>query len=175
MYATTVRGVPSPVKLSERQFSQIRLTGKRGTTIVVNLAPATAAAAGILEDERLVAESVVYDFDASDGWLVGCPTAEMVDGRSHPNAARVLKAGGKSTTVVLGLPKEATEGALGITLAELQDGADVRVAVATAPGVIALRPAGTVDVDVDPSVFEDLDAPLLLEEANEDAGGQADE
>ena len=166
MYATTLRGVPSTVKLTERQFSRIRLTGERGTTIVVSLAPATAAAAGILEDETLVAESVVYDADAVDGWLVGYPTAEMVDGRSHPNAARVLSAGTDTTTVVLGLPKGATEELLGLTLAELQDGVEARVAIATAPGVIALRPTRSVDVDVDPSVLGDLDAPLLLEESD---------
>jgi hypothetical protein len=130
----------------------------------VNLAPATAEAAGFRSGGDVVAESVVYDTDAADGWLVGYGTAEKVDGRSYSNAARVLPGGGESTTTVVGIPKAAFEETLGVTLAELQDGADVRLAVATGPGVVAFRRSQAVEVDVDSETFADLDAQLLLED-----------
>lgn len=169
MYASAARAHLITVDLTERQFARVRLTGSDNNTIVVNLSPATATTAGFRDGDAVVAESIVYDPEAADEWLVGYGTTEKVDGRSHPNAARVLRAGGESDTVVVGVPKAAFEQVIGVTLAELQAGAEVRIAVATGPGVIALRPAGTVEVEVDPSTIGDLDAPLLLEEVDEGA------
>ena len=166
MYATAVRRVPTTVELSERQFARVRLTGSDNNTIVVNLSPETAEAAGFRDADSVIAESVVYDAEPSDGWLVGYGTAEKVDGRSHPNAARVLRAGGQSDTIVVGIPKAAFEEAFDVDLTDLQAGANVRLAVATAPGVLALRMAETVDVNVDPAALDDLDAQLLLEESD---------
>lgn len=164
MYATAARRLPTTVDLTERQFARVRLTGSDNNTIVVNLSPTTAETAGFREGDAVVAESVVYDPEAADGWLVGYGTSEKVDGRSHPNAARVLRAGGESDTVVLGIPKAAFEKVIGVTLAELQDGRDVRLVIATGPGVVALRPSATVDVPIDAAALDDLDAQLLLED-----------
>lgn len=164
MYATAARALPTTVDLTERQFARVRLTGSDNNTIVVNLSPETAEGAGFRREGSVVAESVVYDTQAADGWLVGYGTAEKVDGRSHRNAARVLRAGGESDTVVVGIPKAAFERSIGVSLADLQEGTDVRLVVATGSGVIALRRASTVDVAVDAAALDDLDAQLLLEE-----------
>ena len=161
MYATTAREIHATVNLTERQIARVRLTGSNDSTIVVNLSAVTAGAARFDE-----AESVVYERDEASDGLVGYGTAEFVDGRSHANAARVLPAGGQSNATAVGIPKAAFEQAFDVTLAELQEGADVRLVVSTGPGVIHLRRPQAIDVDVDPETFADLDAQLLLEESD---------
>lgn len=169
MYAKRARALPTTVDLTERQFTRVRLTGKGNNAIFVYLSPSTAETAGFIDGGQLLAKSILYDSEADDEWLVGYATAEKVDGRSHPNATRVHRSGGQSGTVIVGITKAAFESTIGVTLDELKEGADVWLAVATGPGVLAMRRAERVDVDVKPETFADLDAPLLLEEIHDGA------